>query len=141
MRNRRPSGSARASPSGSSCPTSARCESSTPTLGGKRRSAKASVCADAESSHWTSSTASSTAPFAAHAASTPTDSRKHRSDLIERLDDEVRESNVRQLLLALSRLRVESPDTPFLGAPEALEPERGFSDARLAFDDDRAWPR
>ena len=68
------------------------------------------------------------------------DLRKSCSHLIERLDDQIRERNVRQLLLALGGPCLENPHTPFLGAPEALEPKGGFSDSGLTLDDHGARP-
>jgi hypothetical protein len=68
------------------------------------------------------------------------DLRKGRSHFIERPDDQIRECNVRQLLLALGGPSLESPDTPFLGAPDTLEPQGGFSDSCLTLDDHGARP-
>ena len=120
-------------------PSSTRCASSTPTFAGKRRSANASESAEAESSHRTSSMASSTALFSAQAASTLTkpvavvraevpstvfvpnqsagerallDLRKGRSHFIERPDEQIREGNEHQLLFALGGPRLESPHPP-----------------------------
>ena len=72
MRSRPPAGNARTRPSGSSSAGVPRRVNRRPQRTGSRRATNAIAAADAGSSHWTSSTATSTDRFSDNAARTPT---------------------------------------------------------------------